>query len=68
MAAVRRAVKGVDGVIAARVSLRAMEAEVQCRKGEVQPEALVQAVEAAGFKARLAGTQEPAAAEPETSG
>ncbi len=48
-----RALRKVDGVIAAKVSLEEKRAEVQYLRGRVTPEALLQAVEKAGFSGRV---------------
>ncbi len=48
-----RALRKVDGVIAAKVSLEEKRAEVQYLHARVTPEALLQAVEKAGFSGRV---------------
>jgi len=50
---VKAALEGVPGVTKADVSLEKNEAAVTYDKGKTNPEALVKAVEKAGFKASL---------------
>ncbi len=51
---VEDALMGVAGVWAAAVDLRRGSAEVQCDRARVRPDALVDAVKAAGYSAEVA--------------
>lgn len=51
-ARVREALQAVEGVISVKVELKEGEAEVHAKKG-LDPQELVEAVEKAGFKAKV---------------
>jgi mercuric transport protein len=55
---VKAALEGVPGVTKAEVSLEKNEASVTYDKGKTTPEALVKAVEKAGFKCSLPKAEE----------
>ena len=50
----RQALTGLDGVVAAEVSFEEARARVRYRPDVTNPEAMIAAVEAIGFRARVA--------------